>query len=158
MRSESQSRFIKYSQASDFSPRLRSVRLSLPRRDKRVSYREVCQPNQRAGSDECRRTGGKNPDSIKKDRVYLGIDEQAAHRWSAYRPIFKSVQVVFFLVVPETALEIVGEDARFAYISTLRCRRRGRDEGRVGRSSSSAGELEGRCPVNDAPKQTKFGI
>jgi hypothetical protein len=40
----------------------------------------VCQPNQRAGSDDGRRTGGKNADSIKKeDRLYLGVDEQAAH-------------------------------------------------------------------------------
>ena len=49
-------------------------------RDKRASYREVCQPNQHAGSDDGRRTGGKNADSIKKeDRLNLGVVEQAAH-------------------------------------------------------------------------------
>jgi hypothetical protein len=48
-------------------------------------------------------TRGKNADSIKKeDRVYLGGDEQAAHRWSAYRPISKSVQVAFFGISAKT--------------------------------------------------------
>jgi len=49
-------------------------------RKDRASYREVCQPNQRAGSDEGRRTDGKKADSEKKEnRLYLGVDEQAAH-------------------------------------------------------------------------------
>jgi hypothetical protein len=56
------------------------VRLSFLRVTERVSYREVCQPNQGTGRDDGRRTGGKNADSIKKeDRLYLGVDEQAAH-------------------------------------------------------------------------------
>jgi len=45
-------------------------------RDERVSYREVCQPNQRAGGDDGCRTDGKNTDSVKKNnRLYLGVDE-----------------------------------------------------------------------------------
>ena len=40
----------------------------------------MCQPNQRAGSDEGRRTDAKNADSEKKEnRLNLGVDEQAAH-------------------------------------------------------------------------------
>jgi len=120
----------------------------------------VCQPNQRAGSDEGRRTGGKNADSIKKeDRVYLGIEEQAAHRWSSYRPISKSVQVAFFLVVPEAALETVVEDARFAYISTLQIAVIGVDATRVVWADLlQCRRTGGTLPGNDAPKQTKFGV
>ena len=129
-------------------------------RDKRVSYREVCQPNQRAGGDDGRCTGGKNADSIKKeDRVHLGIDEQAAYRWSSYRPISKSVQVPFFLVVPEAALETVGGPPGsrtfppFKSLSSAWTQR-----GLCGPIFFSASELEGRRPVHDAPQQTKFGI
>jgi hypothetical protein len=45
-------------------------------RDEKVSYRQVCQPKQRAGSDDGRRTDGQNADSVKKNnRLYLGVDE-----------------------------------------------------------------------------------
>jgi len=47
-----------------------------PPRDERVSDREVCQPNQYAGSDDGCRTDGKNADSIrKKNRLSFGVDE-----------------------------------------------------------------------------------
>ena len=108
------------------------MRLSLLKRDERVSDHKVCQPNQRAGGDDGRCTGGKNADSIKKeDRVYLGIEEQAAHRWSSYRPISKSVQVAFFLVVPQAALETIWEEGPVAYVFALQIAVIGVDATRV---------------------------